>query len=213
MAVDFIGGTTTIRFTRSRGSTDTNDISLDECRYFLWAWGGVGDYSDPATVMYHGSNRGNFANRICIPGTCVNGGKYFRLYTHMLLYHVLVIILSATWHIPQSALWGLAKYIYQWTIIGGRGCVGQLGVIQTELFNIPTKSEAAIKCLGCLGLRLSGCVSTSQGYLYHILTCRLFSCCSWGCNMLWLISYCNHSCHGTKIYFINCVLLVFIATL
>ncbi len=72
-----VNGTTTIRFTRPRLSTDPNvDMSLDHCLYFLYAYGGnVGNFEDPMSVQQHSpSTRGNFENRICIPDNCTGEG-------------------------------------------------------------------------------------------------------------------------------------------
>ena len=61
-----VDGVTTVSFNRPRNSGDSNDISLDVCRFFLFAYG-------PATIAsqvvnYHGStNRFASPNRICIP--------------------------------------------------------------------------------------------------------------------------------------------------
>ena len=59
-------GLTTISFRRPRLSSDENDISLDECRYFLFGWGG------PATVAtqsigYHPTTPIVSQQRICLP--------------------------------------------------------------------------------------------------------------------------------------------------
>ncbi len=72
-SAELMDGTTTIRFTRPRASTDTNDISLDQCRFFLWAWGGSVTNGDPTTIGQH-TSRGIFPNMVCIPDNCVNGG-------------------------------------------------------------------------------------------------------------------------------------------
>ena len=66
-------GVTTVTFTRPRNSGDSNDISLDVCRFFLFAFG-------PATVatgaiFYHGSNRFISPDRICIPTFAECSGK------------------------------------------------------------------------------------------------------------------------------------------
>ncbi len=71
-AVTLENGFTTMTFTRPRVSEDTTqDISLDQCRYFLWAFNGpVDDFTDPTSIGYHDTNRGNFPNRYCIPDDC-----------------------------------------------------------------------------------------------------------------------------------------------
>ncbi len=74
-----VNGTTTIRFTRPRISTDPDvDISLDHCLYFLYAYGGnVGNFEDPMSVQFHGGHtRGILANRICIPDNCTDEGTF-----------------------------------------------------------------------------------------------------------------------------------------
>lgn len=64
-------GVTTIEFARERDTGDADrDFTLDQCRYFLWAFnGGVGDYADPTSITRH-DFRGVFPNRYCIPDGC-----------------------------------------------------------------------------------------------------------------------------------------------
>ena len=48
-------GVTTITFNRPRNSGDDLDISLDGYRYFLFAYGGVANFSTmPPSAAYHG---------------------------------------------------------------------------------------------------------------------------------------------------------------
>ena len=68
-------GVTTVIFNRPRNSGDGNDISLDVCRFFLFAFG-------PATVatgdiFYHGANRFISPGRICIPTFAECSGKIY----------------------------------------------------------------------------------------------------------------------------------------
>ena len=58
-------GNTTIMFNRPRNSGDSDDISLDVCRFFLFAIGPAN--VDTQEVFYHGFNR-RFVSpeRICV---------------------------------------------------------------------------------------------------------------------------------------------------
>ena len=69
-SAEHVDGVTTITFNRPRNSSDdlVNDISLDPCRFFLFAFGGP--VSTPPSVGYHGfgsTRRAPSAERICIP--------------------------------------------------------------------------------------------------------------------------------------------------
>ena len=59
-------GVTTIQFTRPRVSSDTNDISLDVCRFLLYAWSGSANTVTQA-IGYHFANRGATGERVCFP--------------------------------------------------------------------------------------------------------------------------------------------------
>ena len=59
-------GVTTIQFTRPRISSDTNDVSLDVCRFLLYAWSGSANTVTQA-IGYHFANRGATAERVCFP--------------------------------------------------------------------------------------------------------------------------------------------------
>ena len=66
-----VGGVTTITFNRPRNSCDINDISLDPCRFFLFAYGGRAVFfAAPPVAIYHefgSTRRAASAERICIP--------------------------------------------------------------------------------------------------------------------------------------------------
>ena len=69
-------GATTVRFNRPRNSGDSNDISLDVCRFFLFAFGGTVFNFDTQDVGYHGLNRRFISpERICIPTFAECSGK------------------------------------------------------------------------------------------------------------------------------------------
>ena len=59
-------GLTTISFRRPRLSSDENDISLDECRYFLFGWGGDATVATQS-IGYHPSTPIVSQERICLP--------------------------------------------------------------------------------------------------------------------------------------------------
>ena len=62
----FENGVTTINFTRPRNSGDPNDLSLDQCRYLLYAYGPTASVVN-ATLSYHGSDRGTLTERFFVP--------------------------------------------------------------------------------------------------------------------------------------------------
>ena len=61
-------GITTITFTRPRVSTDNRDLSLDQCVYFLYAWGGPIDYSTCRGGQHTNREPSDF--QFCIPDNC-----------------------------------------------------------------------------------------------------------------------------------------------
>ena len=80
-------GNTTVIFNRPRNSGDSNDISLDACRFFLFAFGGPANI-DTQEVAYHGFNR-RFVSpeRICLPtfAQCSGKSTYTLLIGHLIM--------------------------------------------------------------------------------------------------------------------------------
>jgi len=64
-------GVTTMNFTRPCSSSDSNDISLSQCRFLLYAYGVLVNVASQ-TISYHGTNRGILSpDRVCFPcGNC-----------------------------------------------------------------------------------------------------------------------------------------------
>ena len=58
----FSDGVTVITFTRPRNSGDSRDISLDEGRFLLFAWGGSVTYGATNSIGNHGMNRRQFTS-------------------------------------------------------------------------------------------------------------------------------------------------------
>ena len=85
-------GNTTIIFNRPRNSGDSNDISLDVCRFFLFAFGGPANF-DTQEVGYHGFTR-RFVSpeRICIPTFAECSGKSNYMHTSIMLAPLLYAI-------------------------------------------------------------------------------------------------------------------------
>ena len=64
-------GDMVIQFTRPRNSGDGDDISLDQCRFLLYAFGGPFTISTN-TAGYHGfANRGATSAVVCFPNSIV----------------------------------------------------------------------------------------------------------------------------------------------
>ena len=73
----FEDGVTTVRFSRQKETGDVNDFSLNDCVFFLFAWGGAVNFST-AQIQYHGSNRRFISDSlICFPSSsfCPERGK------------------------------------------------------------------------------------------------------------------------------------------
>lgn len=61
-------GITTINFIRPLTSMDSNDLSLNVCRYFLYAYGGSVIYiSGNLNIIGYHSSRGVISEMICLP--------------------------------------------------------------------------------------------------------------------------------------------------
>ena len=72
----FEGGVTTAAFRRERVTGDPSDVSLEQCVYFLYAWGGAFNVSTQE-IMYHGSaSREASGTVICLPSASVCPGKW-----------------------------------------------------------------------------------------------------------------------------------------
>ena len=68
-------GMTTVNFRRERVTNDPNDVSLDQCVYFLYAWGGAFDVNTQV-INYHGpQNREPSSTLICLPSSSVCPGE------------------------------------------------------------------------------------------------------------------------------------------
>ena len=63
----FKDGVTTVRFSRLRDTGDVNDVSLSDCIFFLYAWGGYVSNITTGEIAYHGLNRRFVSDsRVCI---------------------------------------------------------------------------------------------------------------------------------------------------
>jgi hypothetical protein len=60
----FANGFTTMRFTRPLSASNSRDLSLTECRFFLYGWGGAANIST-RDIGYHPSTP--MVSRICLP--------------------------------------------------------------------------------------------------------------------------------------------------
>ena len=67
-SASFEDGVTTVMFSRLRDTGDEDDLSLSNCVYFLYAWGGGVTNISSGEISYHGAFRRNISNTlICIP--------------------------------------------------------------------------------------------------------------------------------------------------
>ena len=66
-------GNTTITFRRERVTNDPNDVSLDQCVYFLYAWGGAFDVNTQV-IDYHQNSQPS-STLICLPSSSVCPGE------------------------------------------------------------------------------------------------------------------------------------------
>ena len=61
-------GVTTITFNRPRNSSDSNDISLDPCRFFFFAYGGLVNFTAmPPIAVNSPTHLAMSLRKICIP--------------------------------------------------------------------------------------------------------------------------------------------------
>ena len=64
----FEDGVTTVRFSRQKDTGDVNDFSLNDCVYFLYAWGGAVTNINTAQIEYHGKTRRFISDSLeCMP--------------------------------------------------------------------------------------------------------------------------------------------------
>ena len=87
-----ISGTTTIEFSRLRNTGDAADLALDECRFFLYAWGGT---VDGESIGYH-SQRVASSERVCLPNSTVCPGEPI-LSVSMKITHLHVVYVLIRW--------------------------------------------------------------------------------------------------------------------
>ena len=69
----FEDGVTTVSFSRLRDTGDKDDISLNNCVHFLYAWGGAVSNINAGQIEYHGATRRFVSDSLeCIPSDCPN---------------------------------------------------------------------------------------------------------------------------------------------
>lgn len=70
-STSFEDGVMTVRFSRLRDTGDENDISLNDCVHFLYAWGGAVFNFNSGEVGYHFWTRRFPSESLeCIPSAC-----------------------------------------------------------------------------------------------------------------------------------------------
>ena len=62
-------GVTTVIFSRERVTNDANDVSLDQCVYFLYAWGGTFDVNTQMIEPHGYGNREPSGTTVCLPSS------------------------------------------------------------------------------------------------------------------------------------------------
>ena len=70
-----MNGVTTVAFRRERVTGDPDDVPLDQCLYFLYAWGGTFNVNTQV-ITYHGGNREASSTVICLPSASVCPGEW-----------------------------------------------------------------------------------------------------------------------------------------
>ena len=73
----FENGVITVRFSRQKITGDINDTSLNDCVFFLYAWGGAVNFNT-GQISYHGAFRRFISESlICLPSSyfCPERGK------------------------------------------------------------------------------------------------------------------------------------------
>ena len=65
-SASLVGGQQMISFVRAIDTGNIDDISLNQCVYFLWAYGGsIADFGPPAVIRQH-TARGSFDEQVCL---------------------------------------------------------------------------------------------------------------------------------------------------
>ena len=83
-AITTENGVTTVQFRRQRDTGDSmDDLTLDVCQYFLYAWGGTFDTNNPSSLGIH-SHREASPYQVCIPPDTICKGR--TLYTVIFAY-------------------------------------------------------------------------------------------------------------------------------
>ena len=74
-------GVITVGFSRESVTNDPNDIPLDQCVYFLYAWGGMFDIM-AQQIDYHGfNNREASSTMICLPSSSDCPSEWTHIYS------------------------------------------------------------------------------------------------------------------------------------
>lgn len=82
----FENGLTTMTFTRPLAASEDRDISLTECRFFLYGWGGAADISTK-TISYHPQTPIISSARVCFLPPALCPGKRILGYSEITILY------------------------------------------------------------------------------------------------------------------------------
>ena len=114
-----MNGVTSVAFRRERVTGDPNDVSLDQCVYFLYAWGGAFNVSTQE-IMYHGpTSREASSTVICLPSASVCPGEWnLHTYIHKLCVLTNALIMEKLFsYLSNMYLWDIPG-TYKWSLCG-----------------------------------------------------------------------------------------------
>ncbi len=81
-------GVITVRFSRERVTNDSKDMPLDQCVYFLYAWGGMFNITAQQIDNHGSSNREASSTMICLPSSSDCPSECMGAYAvHSMQYH------------------------------------------------------------------------------------------------------------------------------
>ena len=90
----FSNGFTTMRFTRPLTASNPRDLSLTECRFFLYGWGGPATISTRG-INYHPSTPIISTDRVCLPAPQECGESTINLIVIKLIAVTVILVVTS----------------------------------------------------------------------------------------------------------------------
>ena len=91
-SASFVDGITTVEFSRDKVTGDSeDDLSLNVCRYLLYAWSGDANINT-GVIQFHGTqNQGVSDTLLCFPSSSLCPERCMKLISHQ--YQIIIIFL------------------------------------------------------------------------------------------------------------------------